>query len=130
VQSLAPTANEPPRSLLPPEARQMRSWALAQIKHYAATDNPFDDAELAGMIAYRKASLAPLGNMRLIVLTSRAPTDLPDSIEADRQRQQTGLAALSHRGMQIVTTKSGHHIQIEEPDLVVRAIRSVLFDPK
>jgi pimeloyl-ACP methyl ester carboxylesterase len=127
ARSLAPTANEPPRNLLPPEAQQMRAWALAQVKHYAATDNPFDDAELAEMLARRRASPAPLGDLRLVVLTSRGPTDLPDSIEADRQNQQTGLAALSRRGTQIVTTKSGHHIQIEEPDLVVRAIRSMLF---
>jgi hypothetical protein len=75
----------------------MRRRALAQVKHYAATDNPFGDAELAEMLAHRGASPAPLGDARLVVLTSRGPTDLPDSIEADRQVQQTGLAALSRR---------------------------------
>jgi pimeloyl-ACP methyl ester carboxylesterase len=127
ARSLAPTANESPRNVLPPEAQQMRTWALSQVKHYAATDNPFDGAELADMIAHRRASPVPLGDLRLVVLTSGAPSDLPQSVEADRQAQQAALATLSKNGRQIVTTKSGHHIQLQEPDLVVRAIRAALM---
>jgi pimeloyl-ACP methyl ester carboxylesterase len=127
AQSLAPTANEAPRNLLPPEAQHMRTWALSQIKHYAANDNAFDGAELAGMIAHRQVFPVPLGDIRLVVLTSGAPSDLPPRVEADRQAQQAGLANLSRNGRQVITTKSGHHIQLQEPDLVVRAIRAVLM---
>jgi pimeloyl-ACP methyl ester carboxylesterase len=36
------------------------------------------------------------------------------------------LVALSRIGKQVVATRSGHHIQLDEPDLVVAAIREVL----
>jgi pimeloyl-ACP methyl ester carboxylesterase len=43
---------------------------------------------------------------------------------ADRRRK---LARLSTRGQQIVVEKSGHDIQLEQPQAVTNAIRSV-FD--
>jgi pimeloyl-ACP methyl ester carboxylesterase len=127
ARSLAPTANGAPRNLPPPEAQAMRSWALAQTKHYAATDDPFEGAELAGMLAYRKSTPFPLDSLPVVVLTSGAPSDLPTDAERDRQAQQAGLATLSRNGHQIVTTRSGHHIQLQEPDLVIRVIRDVLM---
>jgi hypothetical protein len=34
--------------------------------------------------------------------------------------------ALSHIGKQVVAKRSGHHIPLDEPDLVVAAIRDVI----
>ena len=42
-------ANEAPRDRLPIDAQRMRTWALGQVKHYAAAFNPFEDEELAGL---------------------------------------------------------------------------------
>ena len=39
---------------------------------------------------------------------------------------QAALAKLSRQGKQIIATNSGHHIQIEDPEIVVKAIRDVV----
>jgi hypothetical protein len=36
------------------------------------------------------------------------------------------LVALSRTGKQVVAKRSGHHIPLDEPDLVVAAIRDVI----
>ena len=36
------------------------------------------------------------------------------------------LAALSRKSEQVIATNSGHHIQLDEPDLVIAAIRRVV----
>jgi hypothetical protein len=41
-------------------------------------------------------------------------------------RDQAALVALSRIGKQVVAKRSGHHIPLDEPDLVVAAIRDVI----
>jgi pimeloyl-ACP methyl ester carboxylesterase len=50
----------------------------------------------------------------------------PDSLERDRRRLMADLAALSTRGRLIFATASGHNIHLEQPELVVTAIREVV----
>ena len=49
AQRLGPRANEPPRDKLPADAQGMRTWAFGQVKHWAQSDNPFENEELAGL---------------------------------------------------------------------------------
>jgi pimeloyl-ACP methyl ester carboxylesterase len=60
-----------------------------------------------------------LGDLPLTVVTAG---DQPPAIAA-RHRE---LARLSSQGRHIVAAKSGHWVQFDEPDLVVRAIRDIL----
>ena len=128
ARQLAPTANQPPRDKLPAGAQQMRTWTLAQVKHYAAYVNPFEAEELALMIAEQKKKEHPLGDIPLIVLTAGNPEYGPgeQALEDDRQKNQAALVNLSRHGKQIIAVGSGHHIQIEDPELVIKAIRDVL----
>jgi pimeloyl-ACP methyl ester carboxylesterase len=121
-------ANEPPRDKLPVEAQQMRVWALSQVKHYVAHFNPFDNEELALMVAEQDRKEHPFGDLPLVVLSrgTRAHTGDSQWIEDERVRGQAALAHLSSRGRQKVAAGSGHHIQIEDPELVVSAIQEVL----
>jgi pimeloyl-ACP methyl ester carboxylesterase len=123
-----PTANEPPRDKLPLEAQRMRTWSLSQIKHYAASANPFEAEELALMIADQKQKEHPLGDIPLIVLTAGRPEYGPQEqkLEDERKNDQAMLATLSRRGKQVIAVGSGHHIQIEDPDLVVKSIRELV----
>jgi len=74
------TANDPPRNKLPTEAQQMRTWALGQVKHVAAAQNPFELEELAALRAARQALPFPLGDLPLVVITRGLPEDSgPDS---------------------------------------------------
>jgi pimeloyl-ACP methyl ester carboxylesterase len=36
------------------------------------------------------------------------------------------MAAMSRNGNLIVATRSGHHVQLDEPELVIKAIRDAL----
>ena len=42
------------------------------------------------------------------------------------QIEQTELVALSSQGKQIIAEKSGHHFQIDQPALMIDAIRQVI----
>jgi pimeloyl-ACP methyl ester carboxylesterase len=122
-------ANDPPRDKLPADARRMRTWALAQLGHVAAAVNPFEIEELAGLRAERAKSEHPLGDMPLIVLT-RGVSDKggPDgeALAAEHRRDHAALAAMSRNGRLVVAGHSGHHIHLDEPDLVIQSIREVL----
>jgi pimeloyl-ACP methyl ester carboxylesterase len=129
ARQAAPTANQPPRDKLPIEAQRMRTWALGQIKHYAAHANPFEAEELALMLADQKRVERSLSDIPLLVLTAGKAEYGPaeQALEDDRRSTQAALANLSSKGKQIMAAESGHHIQLEQPELVVNSIRDLLM---
>ena len=107
----------------------MRAWALAQVGHVAAAVNPFENEELAGLRAERAKSEHPLGDMPLIVLTrGKSEEEGPEgkALEAEHRRDHVAIAAMSRNGKLIIAEQSGHHVQLDEPELVVKAIRDAL----
>ena len=128
ARQAASMANEPPRNKLPAESQRMRVWALSQVKHYVAHFNPFDSEELALMVAEQDRKPHPFGDLPLVVLSRGTPAHTGESqwIEDERVKGQAALVNLSSKGRQVIATGSGHHIQIEDPELVVSAIREVL----
>jgi len=122
-------ANDAPRNKLPADAQRMRTWALGQLGHIAAGVNPFDNEELAEMRAERAKTQYSLGDKPLIVLTRGLPEEHgPDAkaLEEEHRRDHTALATTSRNGKLIVATHSGHHVQLDEPELVVKSIREVV----
>lgn len=83
----------------------------------------------------RAAQLTTLGDMPLVVLTRGLSTD-PDllglSDEETRQGDvvwdelQAELTALSSNGKQVIAEESGHLVQVDQPELVIDAIRDVV----
>jgi pimeloyl-ACP methyl ester carboxylesterase len=126
AESLAKHPNEPPRDKLPPDAQRMRAWALGQIGHIAAGVNPFEHEELASLRAESAKSKYPLGDLPLIVLTRGRSEEDTKALEEEHRRDHTSVAAMSRNGKLVVATRSGHHVQLEEPELVIQAIRDVL----
>jgi hypothetical protein len=64
------------------------------------------------------------------VLT-RGKREYPDTTEGlqldeDRKRMQRDLLNLSRNSKQIIATTSGHRIQLDDPKLVIDAIRQVV----
>jgi hypothetical protein len=91
--------------------------------------NPFESEELAGLRAQRAKNERPLGEMPLVVLTRGISDETgPDakSLEDDHQKEQAALAVLSRSGKQVIATHSGHHIRLDEPNLVIKSIGDVL----
>ena len=122
------SANEPPRDKLPPEARQMRTWALGRLGHVAAAVNPFEHEELAELRS-RAQGKYPLGDLTLVVITRGRPDETgPDAqrLEAEHRSDQAAMVAWSSRGTQIIAGGSGHHVQLDEPALVIATIRDVV----
>jgi pimeloyl-ACP methyl ester carboxylesterase len=113
--------------------------ALAQYRATLATSR-FFKTTVAEMYAQgemlteaRALHMTSFGNMPLFVLS--AGRWEPDSAYSDAENQQirqviqathSDLAALSSEGKQIIAEQSGHFIQLDQPDLVIDAIREMV----
>ncbi len=71
--------------------------------------------------------------MPLVVLSHDPDTpqpDLPEDLVKPAndawQQMQEELAHLSSKGKQVIAKNSGHYIQLDRPDLVIKAVRSVV----
>ena len=129
MEEAVKTANAPPRNKLPADAQRMRTWTLGQVGHIAAAVNPFEIEELAGLRAERARTQSPLGDMPLIVLTRGvSEKEGPDreALAAEHRQEHAELATMSRKGKLVVAVHSGHHIQLDEPEVVVSAISDVL----
>ena len=127
ARQMARSANDPPYNKLPPDIQAMRTWAIGQPKHAAASDNPFEPEERAALLATLHTT--PLGDRPVIVLTRGNPVyagDLREQRQRERNEQQQDLVRLSTHGEQVVVPGSDHEIQLDAPDIVVRAIRDVM----
>jgi hypothetical protein len=130
LKQIGPPKINPPFDRLPPSIQQVRLWALAQPQHYVADNDPYWGEEFAEIYADRKTREYPLGDTPLVVLT-RGKQEYPDTEEGrqlneDRKRMQLDLLKLSRNSKQIIAPTSGHHIQLDDPELVITAIRQVV----
>lgn len=112
-------------------ARGTDAWLreLGTIGHLAAGVNPVEIEELAALRAEQAKSEYPFGNKPLIVLTRGIPEEHGPNgaaLEAARQRNHAAIAKRSRQGKLIVAKRSGHHIQMDEPELVIQSIREVV----
>ena len=107
----------------------MRVWALGRMGHILAGVNPFLEEELALLRAAREQNGKLYGDMPLVVITRGLSDESgPDSktFHEERKQEHAVLASLSRRGKHIIAQRSGHHVQIDEPELVVESIREVV----
>lgn len=89
--------------------------------------------ELKALSDARLVRTATLGDMPLVVLVAgnrEQPPGTTDSfwsqLKAERDVQGSDLVRLSSRGVLLRAERSGHNVQTDEPDLVVKAIKMVL----
>ncbi len=124
---------EPPFDKLPSKAQASPLWALSNPKLTAATEDYFAE-ELQAIYVARGKMQYPLGDVPLVVLIGGRSEKAPEGISTDewerlaeeKKKQKRGLATLSQNSEVIVTEKSGHHIQLDEPELVVSAVSQVV----
>jgi pimeloyl-ACP methyl ester carboxylesterase len=83
--------------------------------------------------AAQTATTGSLGDLPLVVLSHDPDTPQPDLHEDlvkpandAWQQMQEELSQLSSRGKQVIAKNSGHYIQLDRPDLVIKAVRSVV----
>jgi pimeloyl-ACP methyl ester carboxylesterase len=117
-----------PFDKLPADMQKLRLWAMGK-QVFQAVDFR---ADLQVLFDVGGAVEFPLGNRPLIVLTRGLPaTDnekgwTVEQQEQDHKRLQAKLARLSRNSRQTVVEKSEHHIQLDQPDAVVDAVRRVV----
>ena len=121
-------ALESPFDRLPGEGQQARKWMHGQPHWMAANNSSLGATEVADMKAEHQKNPQPLGDKPLVVLTRGQAFAGPRAAEreASHRRNQSDLATLSRTGRQVFATRSGHHIHLDEPELVVTAIREVV----
>jgi pimeloyl-ACP methyl ester carboxylesterase len=76
-------------------------------------------------LAQVRAARHSLGHLPLVVLTRGIPGSDAQG-ERDWQALQRDLAGLSSDSVHIIATRSGHQIQLDQPELVIAAIKQVL----
>jgi pimeloyl-ACP methyl ester carboxylesterase len=132
---MGPPRIEAPYDRLPRAAQRLQLWAAGHPKLSAEADTFFAE-ELKLLYEERQRTPHPLGDIPLVDLVG-GRDDLgaqpPNGVSADewkaireeKKRQKLDLATLSTAGVVVVAEKSGHHVHLEEPRLVVDAIRRV-----
>jgi pimeloyl-ACP methyl ester carboxylesterase len=129
-----PPAVEPPYDKLPPDDQRAELWAIVQPFLPVAVGSELDSSqeEVAVWYSSHKIASVPLGNIRLVVLTRGKDgyQDTPDisakQLAEERHAEQAELTKLSRNSKQVIASKSGHNIQLEDPELVVQVIREVV----
>jgi len=84
--------------------------------------------ELAALRRNEAKAAYSLGDLPLVVTRGLNEEEGPNAValEADHRRDQTAMTTMSRRGTHAIASRSGHHIQLDEPELVVDAIRQLL----
>ncbi|GJG85967.1 hypothetical protein tb265_11480 [Gemmatimonadetes bacterium T265] len=128
MTQIGPPKIEPPYDQLPPAAQHARLWALAQPAHYASGDDYLPETA-ARVYAQTRATPHPLRDMPLVVLErsrDEYPPDVAAVLSREHREQQRRLAALSTSGALVRVPNAGHHIQLDRPRAVIRAIVRVV----
>lgn len=109
---------------LPPVVGNVVRKAQLTRKTYATVRD-----EMASMLRSAEAmrSIEPLGDTPLVVLTREPanPDERNDQFEEIWQNLQRRLTRLSSRSRQVIAHDSGHDVHVDEPELVVDAVRSL-----
>lgn len=123
----------PPYDRLPAPVQALDLWARTRPPR-AAMGEDFWAEELQQLYEDARRHAYPLGDIPLIVLApakeEAAPPDkTPEEwkrLGEEKRQQRIAQAALSKNGTVIFDKTSGHHIQLDDPELVVQAIRTVV----
>lgn len=122
----------------PDESEGIRQARRVMTQETQTTGNPEGIDPVAS--AAQVQAVTSLGNMPLMVLTRSSdpwidmviaafpgfPRELALKLEDDWQQQQRQLLLLSSQSEQVIAHQSGHYIHRDEPDVVVRAVRSIV----
>lgn len=122
---------EAPFDKLPPLEQRYHLWAVRHPACLVGQEDYLPD-EMAALHARREKTPQPLDGVALIVVAA-VPGGSPPGVTLDNWRQEkaahmSDLGRLSTRGRVVTDTLSGHHIQLDHPAVVIRAIRDVIAE--
>jgi pimeloyl-ACP methyl ester carboxylesterase len=116
-----------PYDRLPAQAQRYRVWALQHPSCTTGQDDYFAE-EMARFFGAWSADPHPLDSLPLIVVLGTQRARPPGLSEAEWRSDslRIDLSKLSRRGRLVSDTLSGHHVQLDNPGLVVTLVRDVL----
>jgi len=122
-----------PYDKLPPDAQSFRLWAMSlpwSRRRDEGGDTQDIRQDFIAVHTVTAESEPPLGSIPLIVLSKTPGMDddedyTPDQLAWNRGLQAQ-LAALSMNSQHLVADHSGHHIQLDEPDIVIASVLRVV----
>ena len=117
-----------PYDRLRAQAQRYRVWALQHPSCVARQDDYFAE-EMAAFYGKWAATPHPLGDVPLIVIAGTRTSPPPPGLSEAELRSDSlriDLSRLSARGRMVTDSLSGHHVQLDNPGLVVILIREVL----
>ena len=84
-------------------------------------------ADFREMYEARQTTPVPLGDRPLtIVIGTRPDPNIPEDIKPEKAAEQEDLLRLSSNSTMVRDPSSGHHIHVENPSLVAKAIADVV----
>jgi len=101
---------------LPEANRQLHRWAMSL---HPALPTLEAAEKCSAEVDAEEQRPDPLGNLPLVVVSTA--NDSPNY-----PKLQAKLLKLSHNSRQLIASKSFHSVEIDQPDIVVRAIRQVV----
>lgn len=132
---LRPPKISAPYDKLPPAVQQTRLWALSQPPRAAPVVGlNFLPEEMRDLYEARAKTPYQLGSLPLVIILQKEYLQPPSGVDAEewrrlaepKQQQKIGLTSLSHNSKLILAEKSGHHIHLDAPEVVVDAVRLVV----
>ncbi len=116
---------------LPSPAREILSALMLSDPRFIVAQTAETDAIFESLAQVQRAHITSLGNIPLIVLyhginDAGVPGMTPEEDQQWWQGLQTELAALSPQGKLVQAKQSGHHIQLDQPQVVIDAVQQVL----
>ena len=121
-----------PYDQLRAQAQRFRVWALQHPSCVTRQDDYFAE-EMATFYGKWAANAHPLGDLPLTVvggtLTGPPPPGLSEA-ELKSDSLRIDLSRLSARGRSVADSLSGHHVQLDNPRLVLSLIRELLREPR
>jgi pimeloyl-ACP methyl ester carboxylesterase len=126
------TGIEPPLDRLSQYDQKLQKWAQTQFNYYKAVSSEMDwsPEDVADMYKNRNDPAYKLGDIPLIVISKGKGnySGSPDSLSLEKERLdlQNDLAHLSTNSKHIIDRNSGHNIHLEDPAVVIDAIRQVI----
>ena len=124
------------RALLTPEQWQSYVRFNSVVPPELAGERDYETIDFAAASAAMREAVAarPLRPLPLVVLAHGQPFGVPEAglgfapetLERAWRAAQEGLAALAPDARFAVAAESGHYVQLQQPELVVEAIRQVV----
>ena len=117
-----------PYDQLRAQAQRYRVWALQHPACGMGGDDFFAE-QMAAFYNRWALDPHPLGDLPLIVVMGTQGRSKPPGLSMEDWQSDTlriDLSKLSRRGRLVTDTLSGHHVQLDNPALVVSLIREVL----